>query len=151
MPLPLAGPALAPDGSAIVTSVPSDVVSATLGLRYSYGDTLLVSLESWYELQTGVLELSEADRPALLFGGPHRAGIALLARYVLDRVGLTFEVTALTELVNPGYVIAPQIAYRVGDHLRIFAGANIFGGEAGSTGGTYDPNDQVFVGLQGYL
>ncbi len=133
------------------TAMDTQVFASTVGLRYSYGETVQVTLEGWYEVLIDVARLEAHTRPELLLGGPHRAGIALLATYKLTRFNLHFELGALTELANPGYVLAPKITYRVGDHLKVFLGAGIFGGSKGSTGGVLDMNDQVTVGVRGYL
>ena len=133
------------------TAMNTRVFSSTVGLRYSHGETVQITLEGWYEVLIDLARLEAHTRPELLLGGPHRAGVALLATYKLTRFNLHFELGALTELANPGFILAPRITYRVGDHLKVFVGAGIFGGSKGSTGGVLDMNDQVTVGLRGYL
>ena len=140
------------DGSTwYTTAMDTQVFSSTVGLRYSYGEIVQISVEGWYEVLIDIARLDAATRPELLLGGPHRAGIALLATYKLTRFNLHFELGALTELANPGYILAPKITYRIGDHLKVFLGAGIFGGSKGSTGGVLEMNDQMTAGVRGYL
>jgi len=143
------------------TSYLTRVLFSNLGLQYTYGESLQLTLEGWHELQIDYLELDAATRPPLLLGGPNRAGAALLARYSWARANLVFELAAYAEILYPGVTLIPQVTYRIGDHLRIFAGATVFDGRSGSltdsadpgssTGALLDPNDQVYVGITGFL
>jgi hypothetical protein len=40
---------------------------------------------------------------------------------------------------------------RVGDHLQLFVGVNLFGAHQGSIGELFHPNDQIYAGLRAYL
>ena len=139
------------EGSWYTTAMDSQIFAATAGARYSYGETVQVTLEGWYEVYIDIARMDAGQRPVLLLGGPHRAGLALLASYQLTAANLTFELGALVQLDHPGYVLMPKVSYRVGDLLQLQLGANLFGGSQGSTGGVFAGNDQLVLGLRGFL
>ncbi len=128
-------------------SLESQALSYTVGATWTHGEAWMVNLEWWH---TAMLDLL-ADAPELLLGGPHRAGPALMVRYHNDTINLTVQAAAVTDLLNPSLLLTAQVSYRVWDHLGVFVGLNLFEGQERSAGGRFDPNDQVFVGVQGYL
>jgi len=126
----------------------SRALSYTLGATYTHGEQWLVTLEWWHE---ALLDLVDGDHPDLLLGGAHQAGPALMVRYHLSSINLTAQVAAVTDLLNPSLLLTAQVSYRAWDHLGFFVGLNLFEGQERSAGGRFDPNDQVYLGLQGYL
>jgi hypothetical protein len=162
-PLVLGGPApfLNDEPGWFSTSLFSRLFSSTLGLQYTYGETFQLTVEGWHEIQFDYLELDKQSRPPLLLGGPNRAGVAMLARYTWNRLDLIFELAAYAEILYPGVTLLPQITYRAGDHVHVFAGGIMFDGKRGSlldsgdlgssSGKLLDPNDQFYLGVKGFL
>jgi hypothetical protein len=138
------------DDSWLVTSFDSQTVAYTAGLTYTRGEEILVTLEWWHTLQVDLM--LDDDPPELLLGEPHAGGLALLARYRLQRpVDLTFQLLVHSDVINRALILTPQVTYRHGDHLGVVAGVNLFEGSEESLSGRLDQNDQVFVGVEGYL
>ena len=129
-------------------SLESQALSYTVGATWTHGEAWMVNLEWWH---TALLDLLADHTPELLLGGPHQAGPALLVRYHNDTINLSVQVGAVTDLLNPSLLLTAQVSYRVWDHLGVFVGVNLFEGQERSAGGRFDVNDQVFVGVQGYL
>jgi hypothetical protein len=140
-----------PDESGwLATSVDSQTVAYTAGLTYTRGEEILVTLEWWHALQVDLM--LDDDPPELLLGEPQSGGLALLLRYRLQRpVDLTFQLLAHTDVINRALILTPQVTYRRGDHLGVVVGVNLFEGSEESLPGRLDQNDQVFVGVEGYL
>ena len=145
---PLASIPTSAPGKWYSPSVESQNLSYTVGATYTHGEQWLVNLEWWHD---ALLDLMSGDHPDLLLGGPHQAGPALLVRYHLSSINLTIQAAAVTDLLNPSLLLSAQISYRARDHLGFFAGVNLFEGQERSAGGRFDPNDQVYLGIQGYL
>jgi hypothetical protein len=140
-----------PDGPLLSTSVFTKFLASTLGLQYTYGETIQLTMESWYELQIDVAQQDAAARPELMLGGPHRFGLALTGSWTVLSGDLKLELTGYSEFIDPGFVLMPRLSYRVGDHLQLFMGVNLFGGHQGSIGQLFHPNDQIYAGLRAYL
>ena len=104
-----------------------------------------------YELQIDVAQQDAAARPELMLGGPHRFGLALTGSLTVLSGDLKLELTGYSEFIDPGFVLMPRLSYRVGDHLQLFLGVNLFGGHQGSIGQLFHPNDQIYAGLRAYL
>jgi len=125
------------------------VLAYTAGLTYVRGEELLLTLEGWHRVH---LDLATREViPQLLLGGPHHAGLALLARYHIAPWRLTLQLHAQLDLAARSFILAPQASFRWGDHLGLVVGAQVFEGAAASLGGRLDRNDQLFVGVDGYL
>ena len=137
-------------GSQWSTSTDTPVLSYTLGARYAVGQELLIKLEWWHELLLDQLQQAPAERADLLLGGPLRGGLALLCRYAIPRMDVTLQLMAHSELFHGSVVLAPQLEYRVGEHLALLTGATIYAGSKGP-GALYDDNDNVHFGLKGVL
>ena len=137
-------------GSHWSTSTDTPVLAYTLGGRYALGEDLLIKLEWWHELLLDPLSQSEENRRELLFGGPHRGGLALMARYTIPRVDLTAQVLLHSELFHGSIIASPELSYRLGDHLTAFFGGTIYAGQRGP-GALFNENDEVHLGFRGYL
>jgi hypothetical protein len=146
----LPGLPLQQNGSDWTTSIDTPVLAYTLGARYTRGEALLVKLEWWHELLLDPLAQSPADRRELLLGGPQRGGAALIARYTIPRIDVTAQLLLHSELFHGSIIAAPELAYRFGDHLTAFVGAAIYAGDCGP-GALFNQNDEVHLGLRGYL
>jgi hypothetical protein len=138
-------------GGWYTSGVESQVLSHTVGLTYMRGETLLVTLEWWHRVLLDIATREEAQRPQLLLGDPQSGGLALVASYRLSSVRLAFSVALCSDLINPSVILSPQVAYRVGDHLELAAGADIFEGVKGSLGGKLSQNDQAFFRVRAFL
>lgn len=138
------------DDDWLTTVATSQSLAWTVGLTYTRGEELLLTLEGWQVLYIDLL--LDSDAPQLLLGRPQQGGLAFLGRYRLYRpVDLTFQLLVHTDLANRGIVITPQVSYHHGDHLGLVLGLNLFQGDDDSLAGRLDPNDQVFLGVEGYL
>jgi hypothetical protein len=133
------------------TSVDSQALAYTLGVSYLRGEELLIVVEGWHRAYLDLALKDAAQRPALLLGGPHLAGAALLARYGFTRLHLTLQLLAHADLVNRSFLFAPRISYRWGDHLGLMLGADLFTGSAASLGGRLQQNNQLYFAIEGYL
>jgi len=137
-------------GSDWTTSIDTPVLAYTLGARYTRGEELLIKLEWWHELLLDPLAQHPADRRELLLGGPQRGGAALMARYTIPRIDLTAQLLLHSELFHGSIIAAPELSYRFGDHLTAFVGAAIYAGRRGP-GALFNQNDEIHLGLRGYL
>jgi hypothetical protein len=139
------------EGGWLPTFVDSQVLAYTAGATYTHGEEWLVTLEWWHRLLLD--ELSAEERAELtLSEGPQLGGLALLVRHHLrSPVDLTFQVLVHSDLLNPSVIISPQVSYRPSDHLAVFLGANVFEGIEQSLAGRLDQNDQLFLGVEGFL
>ena len=137
-------------GSSWSTSTDTPVLAYTLGGRYSRGEDLLIKLEWWHELLLDPLGQDGSERRELLLGGPHRGGVALMARYTIPRVDLTARLLLHSELFHGSIIAAPELSYRFGDHLTAFVGGTIYAGDRGP-GALFNGNDEVHLGFRGYL
>jgi hypothetical protein len=131
-------------------TIDTKVLTYTFGARYTYGQDLAIKLEWWHELLLDPLMQTEKERRELLLGGPHRGGLANLIQYQLGRYHLAFQLLTHAELFNKSLVISPRVAYSIGDHFKIAAGATIFAGKRGP-GALYDVADQGYIELEGLL
>ena len=138
------------DSAWLVTSSDSQTVAYTAGATYSRGEELLVTLEWWHRMHVDLM--LEQDPPELLLGGAQAGGLALLARYTVQRpIDLSFQVLVHSDLLNRSVIVTPQVTYRRGDHLGLVLGANLFEGSDQSLAGRLDQNDQIYLGVEGYL
>ena len=137
-------------GNQWTTSTDTPVLAYTLGARYTRGEALLIKLEWWHELLLDPLGQRPGERRDLLLGGPQRGGLGLMARYTIPRVDLTAQLLLHSELLHGSIIAAPELSYRFGDHLTTFVGAAIYAGRRGP-GALFDQNDEVHLGLRGYL
>jgi hypothetical protein len=133
------------------STVESQTLAHTVGVTYTRGESLLITVEWWHRVLLDLAAQHPAVRPELLMGGPHFAGLGLLLRYKLSSVPLTFAVAVHSDLLNPSVILSPQVAYRIGGHIEISAGADIYEGVRASLGGKLSQNDQVFLGLKAFL
>lgn len=129
-------------------SLESQSLAYTVSATYTHGEQWLVTLEWWHQ---ALMDLLSGEHPELLLGGPHQAGPALMVRYQPPSIQLSVQVAAITDLLNPSLLLSAQVAYRVLEPLEIFAGVNFFEGQLQSAGGRFDANDQLYLGLKGYL
>jgi len=137
------------DDDWVTTTAESQSLAYTVGLTYTSGEDLLLALEGWHSVYLDLI--LDEERPPLLLG-QHQGGLAFLGRYRLHRpLDLTFQLLVHADLVNMGVIITPQLTYRPGDHLGVVLGVNLFEGSEDSLAGRLDLNDQVFVGVEGYL
>lgn len=139
------------DGRWVLSAVDSQTLAYTLGLTYLRGESVLLTLEGWHRIYLDLARQAAAERPPLLLGGPHQAGLALLGRYHFAALDLSFELLAQLDLVNRSLILIPQAQYRVGEHFGLVVGATLFEGAEGTLGGRLHQNDEVFVALQGVL
>jgi hypothetical protein len=144
-------PFAADGGDWLAASVDSSSVATTLGLTYVRGADLVVGVEGWYQVLADLALERPAARPQLLLGGPHFGGLAAHASYALPRAHLSLRLVAQGDLVNRSIVLMPQATLRWGDHLGVVLGGLVFDGAAASLGGRLKQNDQVYVGVEGYL
>lgn len=134
----------------LVTHADSSLLAYTVGLSYTRGEALLLTLEGWHQVYVD-LALDD-DRPELLLGEPQLGGLAFLGRYRIQRpLDLSLQLLVHADLINHGVVLTPQLSWRAGDHLALLLGVNLFEGSAESLAGRLDQNDQVYLGLEGYL
>jgi len=136
-------------GGWYTASADSQAVAYTLGMTYLSGESFLATLEWWHLALVDIA--GDATQPPLLLGGPHYGGLALLVRYRLSAINLAFQAAIQSDLLNPSVVICPRVVYRHGDHLGLMVGANLFEGTRRSIAGKLGQNDQLFVGIEGYL
>jgi hypothetical protein len=137
------------DDGWFTASVDSQSVAYTAGVTHVRGETFLLTVEWWHVMMIDLM--GRYTGPQLLFGRPQQGGLAALARYRLSSINLAFQLMVRSDLINPSVVICPQATYRYGDHLGVVAGANLFEGVYNSLAGKLSQNDQVFIGLEGYL
>ena len=138
-------------GQWLALAAESQQLAYTVGATYTRGEELLVNLEWWHRVLVDLAAEPAEARADLLLGGPHLGGLALLARYEISAIHLTLQAGAVADLFNPSLVLSAQVTYRALDALAVFAGVNLFEGQDRSMGGSLDPNDQVFVGVQGFM
>jgi len=121
-------------------------VSFAAGADYTRGDTLLLSLEAY-----GLRPLVDgAHRTSLLYAaGAGLYGLIGLFEWRLLRGDLGLRFYGFCDLGHPGYILGPEVYYRVRDWLALRVGASFFGGEDLSLPGTLRDNDQVYVGVKG--
>jgi hypothetical protein len=129
-----------------LAAVDSGVFSFAAGVDYTRGDTLLLSLEVY-----GLRPLVDgARRASLLYAADAGLyGLIGLFEWRLLRGDLGLRLYGFCDLGHPGYILGPEVSYRVRDWLTFRLGGSFFGGEDLSLPGTLRYNDQVYVGVKG--
>jgi len=47
----------------------------------------------------------------------------------IQRIDLTLQLLAHTEIFHRSIVVTPQLDYRIGDHMAVFAGCTLYEGK----------------------
>jgi hypothetical protein len=140
------------DTTGALGTVDSGVVTFAAGADYTRGDKLLLSLEVYglrpYGLKSP--DGSEVHRSSLLYAADAGLyGLIGLFEWRVLRGDLGFRLYGFVDLGHPGYILGPEVSYRVRDWLALRLGASFFGGPDLSLPGSLRDNDQVYVGVKG--
>ena len=139
------------EGEWLTTAAQSQILAYTLGARYTRGEEIQLQVEWWHRIHLDHAFLDPSLRPQIVGGGPHLGGLAVLFRGEWSSVDLAFQLLVHADFFNLSLIVSPQLTYRINDHLKINAGVQIIEGNSGSVGALFDHNDQIYLGIQGYL
>jgi hypothetical protein len=94
--------------------------------------------------------VDRAHRTSLRYvAGDGLYGLIGLFEWRLFRGDLGLRFYGFCDLGRPGYILGPEVSYRVRDWLTLRLGGNFFGGEDLSLSGSLRYNDQIYVGVKG--
>lgn len=129
-------------------SIARPTAQAVVGVEYQGGADRVIAIEGWYmrlfDQEVPVVPvLNQANSGPVLFADQNNVGVAAAARIGLSG-GFLIETRGFVGAAPRWFMVRPEIGWASAS-FTVRAGAILVDGEAGSTGGHYRRNDNVYL------